>query len=87
MTLVFIGTLPLELIDGRGKKYIVKHPLQTGGKAGKGNNKTSSIQVMYNDMRIKNIVYTISDILSQHVAIKKAIDYCVGPRESLKYFR
>lgn len=83
----FKGKLPLELEDHRGKKYKIKLPIQSGGKAGKGHNKTSTIQVIYEGIMVaKQIRYTVADPASKNKAIKKALEYVIGKKEALKYF-
>lgn len=79
--------LPLNLIDSRGKNYSVRLARSSGGKAGKGNNKTSTIQVWYEGyLVVKQIRYNVGDKESEGIAIKKAVSYSVGPREAEKYF-
>lgn len=83
----FTGKLPLNLVDDAEKKYTVKLAAQTGGKAGKGNNKTSTVQVIYQDvMMTKQVRYKINDMLSMITAIEKAISYAIGTKEAKKYF-
>lgn len=83
----FLKTLPLELTDHRGKKYKVKLPLQSGGKAGKGHNKTSTIQVMYEDsMVVKQIRFIVRDHEGKMKAIRKAIEYVIGKAKAREYF-
>jgi len=82
----FIGKLPLKLQDHRGKEYTIKLPIQSGGKAGKGYNKTSTIQVMYEYFLVKQIRYTVADHNSKMEALKKAISYAIGEKKASLYF-
>ena len=83
----FISSLPLDLVNSEGKKYRIKLPIQSGGKAGKGHNKTSTIQVVYEGMMaVKQIRYTVRDHESKMAAIEKAIAYVVGPKTAKTYF-
>lgn len=85
--MIFTGKLPLDLTGSNGKQYRIKLPIQSGGKAGKGHNKTSTIQVIYEGMMVvKQIRYTVANPSSKNEAIKKALEYTVGKKEALKYF-
>lgn len=85
--MTFNGKLPLDLIGSNGKQYRIKLPMQSGGKAGKGHNKTSTIQVVYEGVFVvKQIRYNVADILSKNNAIKKALEYAIGKGEAAKYF-
>jgi len=55
--------------------FIIKLARQTGGKAGKGYNKTSTIQVVKDDCIVKQFRYTVDDAASFAQVSRKAIDY------------
>ena len=84
----FKGKLPMYDIKGtNGKLYTIKLPIQSGGKAGKGYNKTSTIQVIYEGMlAVKQIRYKVGDHESKMAAIKKALEYVVGKKDALEFF-
>ena len=83
----FIGTLPLTLSNSKGL-YIIRLPEQSGGKAGKGKNVTSHIQVMYQGLlAVRQMRYIVADYKSKTEAIKKAIAFVIGDQESEKYFK
>lgn len=52
--------------------YSITTALPTGGKAGKGHNKTSTVQVFKGDMKVKQFVYKLMDFGGQGKAFKKA---------------
>ena len=56
---------------------VIQHPNQSGGKAGKGCNKTSTIQVMNAErtMLLKQVRYTVGDPESQKKAVIKACKF------------
>lgn len=64
--------LPLDV--GR---YTIREAKRTGGKAGKGHNKTSTIQVYYKRYYIvvKSFRYTMNDMVSKERAIEKAVAF------------
>jgi hypothetical protein len=83
----FLRQLPLKVYNEYWKKeYLVKYANKTGGKAGKGHNKTSTVQVLYNHVIMKHIRYNVNDHESLMKALLKAMTYCVGPKEAEKYF-
>lgn len=55
-------------------RYTIRHAKKTGGKAGKGNNKTSTIQVYFKRYYtvIKSFVYKVDDVFSLMTAVNKA---------------
>jgi hypothetical protein len=61
-------------------EYTVKLAKQTGGKAGKGHNKTSTVQVIYKSFIIKHIRYKTDSLESKMEAINKGIDYATRNR-------
>ena len=71
-----IKTLPFDV--GR---YTIRLAKQTGGKAGKSHNKTSTIQVFYKrySLVVKSFRFdtdfTTDGLLSKEKAIKKAIQF------------
>ncbi len=58
------------------KGYRIKHANPTGGKAGKGCNKTSTIQVMDGSgrMLLKSVRYRVNDPKSRSEAVRKACE-------------
>lgn len=58
--------------------YTIKLAHQTGGKAGKGHNKTSTVQVIKDNFIIKQFRYTVDNPASFMRASKKAIDFANG---------
>lgn len=71
-----------EVIGLNGKTYLVKDARRTGGKAGKGHNKTSTVQVLYCSMLIKQVRYKIGESGSRREAWAKALACCVGTKEA-----
>lgn len=64
-------SLPIRIGD-----YVIKNPAPSGGKAGKGHNVTSTIQVKHKDMFVvKHFRYKMFAIESKHLAIEKAISW------------
>lgn len=63
-----------RLIAKKGQ-YELKHPLPTGGKAGKNNNQTSSIQVFDGNRIIKQFRYVKGNIISYNNTLRKAKKY------------
>ncbi len=61
-------------------KYKIKLANPTGGKAGKGCNVTSTIQVFYHDFVIKQVRYKVGDGESFEKAVSKVKRY-IGMRE------
>lgn len=57
---------------------IIRHALSTGGKAGKGHNKTSTIQVFDTETWciVKSFRYTVGDRESYRTAVEKANKLC-----------
>ena len=55
----------------------IKHARPTGGKAGKGHNKTSTIQVFDNETNciVKQFRYSVDSTVSWKKALAKAKDY------------
>lgn len=56
-------------------RYIVRKANPSGGKAGAGKNKTSTIQVLYNNVKIRQWRYNTSDYGSYLKAKKDAIEW------------
>lgn len=56
-------------------KYRIQKALPTGGKAGKGHNKTSTIQVVKDNLIVKQFRYRIDSIESLAAAQAKAKAY------------
>lgn len=58
---------------------VIRHAKNTGGKAGKGCNKTSTLQVVElfsnGAMLLKQFRYTVNDIESYYTALDKARGY------------
>ncbi len=81
-------SFPISLVDGRGIKYRIQLPNQTGGKAGKGKNVTSTIQVFYKEFfLIKQVRYKVDEPGAKKEALEKALIYCIGQRETKEYFK
>lgn len=57
------------------KGYIIKNAKSTGGKAGKGHNKTSTIQVMKDNMLIKHFRFLVGNSYSEWKAKEDAKQY------------
>ena len=55
--------------------YEVRYAKQTGGKAGKGCNKTSSVQVLHNSCIVKIFRFTVGDTQGRISAKLKADEY------------
>ncbi len=71
-------TLEYQLAQ-RGKAMVDRFELRetrSGGKAGKGHNKTASIQVLSESMIKKQFRYFIDDKQSRREAIIKAVLWC-----------
>ena len=68
-----------ELAKNREIKRMlkIKYAKKTGGKAGKGHNKTSTIQIFDMDTNciVKQFRYDMNSIISHQKAIKKAQEY------------
>lgn len=62
--------LPVKIGD-----YIIRNATPSGGKAGKGCNVTSTIQVFTPDDRMKQFRYKMFVLGSKKNAITKAIDW------------
>lgn len=59
------------------RKYILRLSRNTGGKAGKGHNRTRSIQIWYLESYVvKHIRFKVGDYASYKAAMDKAIKYC-----------
>jgi hypothetical protein len=84
----FKGSLPLKLISAsNGKEYTIRLARPSGGKAGKGHNKTSTVQVWYdNCMVVKQIRFTVREHETKMNAIEKAISYVSGQKIAKEYF-
>lgn len=84
-----IPDLPLTFTDtrlGAAKKYTIKYARPSGGKAGKGHNETSTVQIIYLNFILKHIRFKVGNIDSKKEAVRKAIEYCIGTHEAKKYF-
>lgn len=57
------------------KGFVIKHARPSGGKAGKGRNKTTSIQVFKSNMVRKSISYKKNDDNEYQLAVLKARDW------------
>jgi hypothetical protein len=55
--------------------YTIKLANQTGGKAGKGHNKTSTVQVIKDGCLVKQFRYTVDNPASFMEASRKAIEF------------
>lgn len=64
--------LPIEYKD-----FIIKKAKSTGGKAGKGKNKTSTIQVVKNNQVLKQFKYSLFKQHKLFSAIGKAKYYVI----------
>lgn len=70
-----------SVLSNRGRavyrNYVIQFPLQSGGKAGKGHNKTSTIQVVDPQCSVlmKQVRYTVNDAESRRKAIIKAMAF------------
>jgi hypothetical protein len=86
---------PLKTIIGNGKSIHIQYSLNTGGKAGKGNNRTASLQcierVNGGEFLRKNFRYVVGNELSLNKAKSKAIawaeKYCEIVKEKEVSFR
>lgn len=84
----FKGSLPLKLISAsNGKEYTIRLARPSGGNAGKGHNKTSTVQVWYdNCLVVKQIRFTVREHETKMNAIEKAIAYVAGKKVAAEYF-
>ena len=55
--------------------YQIRLAKQSGGKAGKGCNKTSTVQVLHNSMLIKSFRFVVDSVSSHAKAIMRAEMY------------
>lgn len=59
--------------------HVIKHARQTGGKAGKGRNRTSTVQVLKEigeyDVLVKHFRYVVGDRESELRAFRKAVEH------------
>ena len=53
------------------------HQTTSGGKAGVGNNRTSTIQVRCNGFLKKQFRFTVADSNSKKAAYDKAVKFCI----------
>jgi hypothetical protein len=54
------------------------HVPTSGGKAGKGHNATSTIQVRRNSLIVKSVRFSLADASERSKAIQKAMDWIGG---------
>ena len=55
--------------------YIINQARTTGGKAGKGRNKTSTIRVLEDNRILKQFRFKVGDFSNRDVAIRKAVSF------------
>lgn len=60
--------------------YLICLARSTGGKAGRGLNKTSTAQVFEGDFLVKQFRFEVASIASRTLAIERAHEFCLNSR-------
>lgn len=83
------GTVQLPtIVSHDGKAHEIRLASKTGGRAGKGKNRTSTVQVWYLNCFVeKQYRFNVDSLESKEKAIFKALCYCMGKVKAIQYMK